>query len=79
MRGELQRASAITTAASWQTSQKGTDRNEEVKRRLRMWEAGNIHNVVKQVLGQQPTGRQKQRQRAENNRQEKSAGNAPVN
>ena len=35
---------------------KGTDRNAELKRRLRMEEAGDIHDLAQRVLGQQHIG-----------------------
>ena len=35
---------------------KGTDRNEELKRRLRMLESGETHELAERVLGQQHTG-----------------------
>ena len=59
---------------------KGTDRNEEFKRRLRMWEAGNTHNWCSGCLATTTQGarRQKQRQSADTHRRKNSAGNGPV-
>ena len=34
---------------------KGSDRNAEIKRGLQLWEAGDIHELVGRVLGQQRT------------------------
>ena len=38
---------------SWQENPKRCDRNEELKRRLQMYAAGEVHNLIGRVLVQQ--------------------------
>ena len=47
---------------------KGTDRNEELKRRLRLWEQREIDELMQRVLGQQVCQESQSRRSAAENR-----------
>ena len=50
---------------------KGHDRNAELKRRLQMWEASQMHELISRILGQQHTGQQNREQKPATDRRTK--------